>query len=298
MSGRPLPQSLRATRVTLLSSRRACLLTCLMGAAICVAQCLGLVLRVRSAGLGEAPSLGDVWTGVMGGASQPFPFGSELTATRPIIIPFGWLSMVLLPCVLTMRMFREDGYSDACLVAVGSRGSFWVGTAMGCLVVVLLYWSVIVSCCAVVTIACGGKLALDASPWLPTVIALERASLSDPPYHLGASVALAPAVSCAICLGQLALSLLVGPRASFLGSVALVSGSIFAMTPLLPGNLMMAARSTTYTVAYPVLVEGGVLLPGIEYRDFLLPAIAFCLSFFLLPIAVVSRRDYLGGSRS
>jgi len=57
-------------------------------------------------------------------------------------------------------------------------------------------------------------------------------------------------VSCAISLAQLLLSLAVDARLSFVVVAAQFAGSLFVMTPLIPGNLMSAARSLSSFVPY------------------------------------------------
>ena len=47
-----------------------------------------------------------------------------------------------------------------------------------------------------------------------------------------------PLVSCAVSLAQLLLSLAVDARLSFVVVAAQFAGSLYVMTPLIPGNLM------------------------------------------------------------
>ena len=298
MSGRLAWPTLRTARAVLWSSRRELAAVCVGGLVISGVLCLSLALRVQMAGVATPPGMGDFWVSVMAGISQPYPHGSQPTEMRPLNIPFGWLTVVLLPCVLSVTVAREDGYLDACLVAVGSRWSFWLGHVVAMVVECLLYWGAVLACCVVATALANGGLTLQASSWLPDLLPMERATLAEAPYDMGAGVALAVVTSLAICLGQLALSQVTGVRVAFLVAVALVTGSLFVMSPVLPGNLMMAARSTVFTVAYPVEIREGMLLPGVEAGQALLPAAASCLLFSLLPLVVVLRRDYLGGSRS
>ncbi len=267
----------------------------LAGALVAFGQCVALLLRARQvAGVSVAPGLGDYVAFLMAGTPQPAPLSLLLEPQRFVLVPFGWLVTVLLPAAVTSLAFGGGADFDSLLVATGSRWSHWAGRCLAVLVYGAGYWAVLLLVCAAAAGLSGGELSLVASPWLPQAAGFAHETQTQPPYQVGAFYGATVLLSLALLLAQLAVSDAWGSRVGFIAVAALVVGSVYLMTPALPGNMMMAARSSVFVVPWQVEVEQGSLQAGID------SILATCASGVLAAVAlalgalVARGKDYLG----
>lgn len=292
---------LRAGRVVLA-------LACLAAALVAAGQCASLVSSLAwyvpggaddytallGQGNGLVAGLGDFLAYLVLGRAQPAPSSGVVAVREVMQIPFGWLVCVLLPVVVTALLAGSEGGRAPVLVASGSRVGDWLGRCLATLAGCALVWAALVLVCSIATLALGGELTLRASEWFCDVAAIARETLTAPPYEVGPAFAGAVVVSGALSLVQLAVAELVGPRPAFLVVAAVVSGSIFLMTPALPGNLMMLARSSVFVVSRQVEVTGGLLQAGIEPWVSYVMAVALAAIALVAGAVVAGRRSYLG----
>ncbi len=300
--------ALRCALHRLRAGRLVLVLACLVAALVGAGQCAGLVSSLAwyvpggaddyTALLGQdnglVAGLGDYLANLVLGRPQPAPFSGAVSVREVLQIPFGWLVCVLLPAVVTALLSGSEGERTPVLVATGSRVGDWLGRCLAALAGCALVWATLALVCVVITLALGGELTLRASEWFCDVAGVARETMTVPPHDVGPALAGVVAVSGALALAQLAISELAGPRPAFLIVAALVSGSVFLMTPALPGNLMMLARSAVFVVSHQVEVTGGFLQAGIEPWVSCVMAATLAAAALVVGAAVAGRRSYLG----
>lgn len=290
--------AVRSAVYRLRAGRRALVFVNATGLLAAGGQCVALVLAAADFHPAWVPSLGDCMVSVVAGMPQLMPATGVLVEAQVVIIPFGWLTVVLLPAVLVPFLSGGDLHGADSLVASGSRPGYWLGCCLAVLVGCFAYWSLLAAVCAVVVLAIGGPLDLSVSAHLPDLCRFAYETLTEPPYNVTTALTVTVLVSCALALCQLALAVAFEHRIAFLAVASVLSGSIFIMSPLLPGNLMMMARSVAFVVPYRVEVEHGFLQAGIEPFPALVISTALSVGGLLAGLAVTWRKSYLGsGSR-
>lgn len=270
--------------------RRALLLACSIGALLALGRCVELLSLADAVG-GEGASLGDCLAFVVMGSSQPSPAPSTVSLPISLRVPYAWLVLVLTPSALVAQAGGEDVGG---LVASGERMAHWAGRCASCLFECVLYWLVVLGCCAAFSALVGLDSSLAPSSWLPDAAGLSRETLPGPPYEAVSPFASACAMSCALMLAQLALSESIGVRMGFSLVAAVVAGSVFSMTPVLLGNFMMAARSTVFVVPYQVESDGGLLRAGLSPGMGVVVACVLAVVSVVVGAAVAARKEYLG----
>jgi len=260
---RRLP-SLRVARYEARSLRLSLVVVCVIGAVVSAGLCVELFLRSRYfVAYDYQPTLADYVAFVMAGVSQPTPSSGVVEVQHTLRIPFGWLALVLLPSVWVLLVAEVRG-GDAALVACGDRTSYWLGKCTVALLGCVAVWLCVAAPCALFALSGHAGLGLVASDALPDVAGFAHETLALPPYDMVALVWEVPLVSCAVSLAQLLLSLAVDARLSFVVVAAQFAGSLYVMTPLIPGNLMSVARSLVFVVPYQVEVQRGLTQAGID----------------------------------
>ena len=256
--------SLRVARYEVRSLRLSLVVVCVIGAAVSAGMCVDLLQRSHYfAVYGYQPTLADYAAFVMAGIPQPTPSSGVVEVRHTLQIPFGWLTLVLLPAVWVLLVAGARG-GDAALVACGDRTSYWFGKCAVALLGCAAIWLCVATPCALFALSGHASLGLVASDALPDIAGFAHETMALPPYDMAALVCEALLVSCAISLAQLLLSLAVDARLSFVVVAAQFAGSLFVMTPLIPGNLMSAARSSVFVVPYQVEVQRGLTQAGID----------------------------------
>lgn len=269
----------------------------LVGVLVAFGQCAALLLRARQAvGASVAPSLGDYVAFLMAGTPQPAPLSLFLEPQRFVLVPFGWLATVLLPAAVTSLAFGGAADPDPLLVASGSRWGHFAGRCLAVLACGAGYWATLTLVCAAAAGLSGGEMSLTASSWLPQAAGLAHETQTQPPYQVGAFYGAAILFSLALLLAQLAASDAWGSRIGFIAVAALVVGSVYLMTPALPGNLMMAARSSVFVGPWQIEVEvgRGALQAGIDSAFVMAAAGALAAAALAWGALVARGKDYLG----
>lgn len=192
-------------------------------------------------------SLGDHLVNLVEGAPA-FSFDPGGT----FVFPATWALVVLSALYLTLWYPARDlaGFGAHVLVAGRSRWAWWLSKCCWVVCSSLVSCALGLGTALVVTAASGGELALDAPRALAAArdwtlrAAFDQRELVT--FLLGVPVALG-----ALGLVQLALSVAWHPVIAFAASLAQLVLAAFVVTPLLPGNALMAVRSLA-------LVEGGI----------------------------------------
>ena len=99
----------------------------------------------------------------------------------------------------------------------------------------------------------------------------------------------------ALSLAQLAIAELAGGMAGLIAVAVILAGSVFLMTPLLPGNYLMCARSTVFVVPWRVEVQGGLLQAGLDPTAGIAVAFLLGLAACLAGAYRARSRELLGG---
>ena len=265
-------------------------------ATVTAAQCVALLTRVSLyAPTGSRASLADFLAFTLLGSPQPDPLSETVSAARLVSIPFGWLVLVLLPQAWTHLFFRAMSRREVPTVLSGSRLGMWLSRcAVAALACLLVFLAELVTCllAAVVT---GGALVGECSPWLADVAGLPRETLPDTCEGLPAFVAGFALVTLALSLAQLAIAELAGGMAGLIAVAVILAGSVFLMTPLLPGNYLMCARSTVFVVPWRVEVQGGLLQAGLDPTAGIAVAFLLGLAACLAGAYRARSRELLGG---
>ncbi len=237
-----------------------------------------------------APTAGDIIASVCAGLPQRDPTQMVDFLRRMPAPPFGWLVMVLLPfcCVsASLRLVRRRGRFA---LLSGGRRALWGGLCTAIIVQVVLYWAAVLAVAYCAATLLGGEASLSVREALPYKLGVARDVIAPGPYDVGQFAAVVVATSLSYALLQLVLSELLGERLSFLAVALLVSASVYAYTPLLTANFMMALRSAPLVLLCAVGgPDGGVYLPGFD------PSAGICIAFACMACAVcmglfVSRR--------
>lgn len=266
-------------------------------AMVTAAQCVALLTRVSLyAPADSRAGLADFLAFALLGSPQPDPLSEAVSVARLVSIPFGWLVLVLLPQAWTHLFCRAMDRREVPTVLSGSRLGMWltrcVVTALACLLVFLAE----LATCLLAAAVTGGALAGGCSPWLADVAGLPRETL--PAACEGLSVFLAgfALVSLGLSLAQLAIAELVGGVAGLIAAVIALAGSVFLMTPLLPGNYLMCARSTVFVVPWRVEVQAGLLQAGLDPAAGIVVALLLGLAACLAGANRARSRELLGGA--
>lgn len=255
---RVLKRTLRASRF----ERRAC---CALGALIALGECVGLWLKLLVSEAARAPKLGDLVCAVLAGMPQPPPNPDVLTVMQQLKIPFGWLALMLVAVYLVSAVYPDSQELQGVMVASGSRRACWEGIFLSALISVLAYWASVAAVCLAATLALGGELTFETSTWLPSLCDFTHETLTHGAVRSGLPVCISTLIaSCALALAQCALSAALDRNIAFALIAASICASLFAMSPLLMGNLMMASRSAEFVVQGPVQTEFGTYAPGIQ----------------------------------
>lgn len=266
-------------------------------ATVTAAQCVALLTRVSLyAPTGSRASLADFLAFVLLGSPQPDPLSEAVSVARLVFIPFGWLVLVLLPQVWTHLFCRAMGRREAPTVLSGSRTGMWLSrcvvTALACLLVFLTE----LATCLIVALVTGGALAGECSPWLVDVAGLPRETLPAVCEGLPVFLVCSALVNLALSLVQLAIVEFAGGATGLIVVVVALVGSVFLMSPLLPGNYLMCARSTVFVVPWQVEVQDGMLQAGLGPAVGIAVALLSGLAACLVGGLRVRSQELLGGA--
>ncbi len=202
-------------------------------------------LVAEAAGLGFDPAEATV------GDYLAFPFsGLARILWQPSMtslkIPAAWLAFCALAFYVPLWYPYRDlmGFGQKMIVQAGSRSMWWLAKACWTVVVAVL-WLVAVATplffCALIG---GGKLSLTVSPYTLAAADVDLSALVAVPQDATAFFITMAIMFVALSLVQLTLSLILRPIAGFSCSMAILVFSLLMMSPYLPGEYLIAARSS------------------------------------------------------
>lgn len=242
---------------------------------------LALSLHLESAGRMEGTfTLGDYLVSYMAGMKSYF-FSYE----EPFRFPVAWGVLLMFAAYLTLWYPYHDlmGMGKQVMVSVGSRWSWWFAKCAWVVWSVGLFWAIGCVTAGAWTLLSGGSFSLDISDALPDILDFRRADVA-PTTH-GLDIFLFVGVPCALvalCLVQLATSLLLRPVISYAVTLSFPMVSLFYQNPWLIGNELMAARSmslllegvpvmggmvVSLTLSVVAIVAGGLMFSWIDVFD-------------------------------
>lgn len=268
-----------------------------LAATVTAAQCVALLTRVSLyAPAGWRASLADFLAFALLGSPQPDPLAPTVSVSRLVSIPFGWFVLVLLPPAWTYLFCRAMGRREVPTVLSGSRTGMWLSRCVVTVLACLLVFLAELATCLLAAAVTGGALAGECSPWLADVAGLPRETLPATCEGLPVFLACFAFVNLALSLIQLAIADLVGSMAGLVTVATALVGSAFLMTPLLPGNYLMCARSTVLVVPWQVEVQGGFLQAGLDPAEGIAAALLLGLAAYLAGANRARSRELLGGA--
>lgn len=164
--------------------------------------------------------------------------------------PITWLLLLMLMeyVVLTYPYGNLMGYGRYELLALGSRWSWWLSKCAWCCLAALAF--VVLSCgtAFVVPLVLGSPISFDVTPASFDILNFDLASIPTGPYNFTPIILEFLTVSMGISLLELLASLVFRPIWAYVAMAALLMASAFLTTPLLLGNYLMAARSSTFVL--------------------------------------------------
>lgn len=199
----------------------------------------------------------------------------------PFVLPIGWLIQQVLVAVLVGNyVVRDlDGQVPQVLVRVGGKRAWWLSKCLWAAATVLAFYAVEAVVALIVAAVLGGFGAMGDAE------AIRVLGFSLSAFHAGqlALLLLLPvALSLALSLAQVALSVVAGPFIAFTAIVSFVVVSVYFSSPLLIGDCSMMMRSA--------FVQPG----GVDTPAALAACAAICAASVALGGLAFDRRDLVG----
>lgn len=202
------------------------------------------------------------------------------------ILPAEWMLTVALMLYIPLRYPTRDLSISGARFAMlaGSRSVWWFSKALWVAICVMLYWAEFIAVSYIAALVVSGDVSTIVSGDIAPMFGFDSMALldaRDAGVELGGFVPSAIAVSCALAMSQLSISLILKPILSYMVHLSLLFASVVFFTPCLPGNHLMAARGVC-------AIPNG-LMPSEGYVFALL-----VLAVFLAAGSLVARRmDFL-----
>ena len=188
-------------------------------------------------------------------------------SNMPFVLPVEWMLFVLLMLFIPLRFPYRNlmGIGKMLMVEAGERWSWWLSKCVWIALYVVAYWGLMLLVSAVVSAIMFGALSLTPSEENLMFSGIDSFDLAAGTLSIVPAVCAGVAMSCALCLVQLVLSLMIRPIMSFACGAALFFTSSFFFHPLLVGSYLMLSRSSAF-VAHgtdPMLGCGLALVIGV-----------------------------------
>lgn len=186
-------------------------------------------------------TLGDGIINLFSGNSEYIPSGTE-----PYVPPVTWLTIVFLGIFTALDYPWSDltRTGRQAILICGSRTLWWLSKCVWTVFNVAFFLIILGLGIAAGALITDGTLSFDVSEQVPLYLEFDPYALQEAPWDIVPLLAAFPAMLCALCLLQHALALIVHPLPSF-GIVAiLLYLSAYFTHALLPGEYLMAARSS------------------------------------------------------
>lgn len=161
-------------------------------------------------------------------------------------IPAAWLAFCALALYVPLWYPYRDlmGFGQKVIVQVGSRYKWWLAKACWTVIVAVLWLVAVMAPLFLCALIGGAKLSLVVSPHTLAAADVDLSALVSAPQDATAFFITMAAMFVALSLLQLTLSLMVRPIAGFSCSMAILVISLLMMNPYLPGEYLIAARSS------------------------------------------------------
>lgn len=160
----------------------------------------------------------------------------------PFVLPIGWLIQQVLVAVLVGNYTVRDfgGQAPQVLVRVGGRQTWWLSKCLWVVATVIAFYA-IEALVALVAASTLGGLGTMGDVEAVSVLGFSLSALDSD--ELALMLLLPVALSLALSLAQVALSLVVGSFIAFSAVVSFVVVSVYFGSPLLIGDCSMMIRS-------------------------------------------------------
>lgn len=203
-----------------------------------------LLLKMGASGipLSEASFTDFVLSAAGGGA----PYRPESHAPFPL--PIEWMLTMLLMMFIPLGypLRNSMGIGKTLMIASGGRWNWWLSKCLWIILYVMAYWMCMLVVAALCSLLVSGELDPAPSESLYAFTWIDRFALVNGPRLLMPALGAAIAMSCALCLAQLVLSLVIRPILSYACGATLLFASAFFFNPLLTGNYLMLSRSGVF----------------------------------------------------
>ena len=267
-----------------------------LGMAACASQCTGLMLRVGLYGpSGAVPSAADFCAVAFMGSSQPEPMSLVVSVSRFVAVPFGWMTLILLPQAYAYLYGARARRLQNIVVLSGDRGGAWRARCVATVAGAILIVAAETITCLFASLVVGGGVKPECSTWLADVCGLVRETLPAKRIGLPLFIVNCVCVQASLALFQQTLGEFVGSAGGLLAVVAILAGSVFLMSPALLGNYLMCARSTVFVVPWQVEVQQGALQAGLSPVVGITGSLIVCLASSVAGCRRAASFDYLGG---
>lgn len=189
-------------------------------------------------------SLGDLLVALFAGIDFYYP------ASGPFVLPVEWMFIVFLALYLTLDYPIEDlsSVGQNTLVICANRSAWWLAKCCWTLFNVVVFCLIVVFAASLVTIFTGGILSLDIGKELPLVLSFNITNLVASPWSSAMFFLVVPVMLSALCLTQLFVSLIIRPIPAFALLIIILFFSAYFSQLLLPGEYLMAARSSIFLI--------------------------------------------------
>ena len=203
-------------------------------------------LSVRAKDIAGQFTLGDYYFNLVAGGLAYDP-----TSSTPFKLPISWFAPILLLAYITLWYPYHDlmGSGKTMMIASGSRWSWWLAKCAWIIVYVCIYCLIgfILTTGFALIVGCNHSfIATDLSALLLGFVNVINFDVTS--YHILSFLWAVPLVLCALCMLQLAISLLFRPLWGYVVTISILFVSAFLESPFLLGNSLMAIRSDAYIV--------------------------------------------------
>jgi hypothetical protein len=206
-------------------------------------------------------SFGDVWFYIYGGMEKFTP-----SLGNYFQFPIVWTTVFVLGALLVLHYPVRDmlGIGAHYLVSGGSRLRWWLSKVIWNIVSTVLYHLIIILCMGVICLLFQFPMKLGLNISLVEILFEFKQGVEL--YFISAipvSVLLLPiAISVAMNLFQMTLTLFLNPTYSFFANCVLLISSAYIMTPFLPYNYAMPLRYS-WIYMYGFSYHYGYIVAGI-----------------------------------
>lgn len=222
----------------------------------------GITARSNPGLIASDVNMGDYFFSLFAGSESGTASGISFTDGRiDFNLPTLWFFIILWLLIITLHYPYDElhGFGKHMVVLSKQRNYWWFSKCLWAVGCVILFYAIALLAVFLLTSCSGAGMSLNVSDYLPFVYINDGITVTRPPYSVAPNLLLVFAVSVALVLLQLVLSLKIGPKYSY-GIMAgfIIISSFFDNILLLP-NYAMAVRVESFlTKGLPV--TAGLLL--------------------------------------